>query len=116
MKKVIAVLSCVCLLLQGCASMQTVQVPQGGSGTPAVQVGDSVEVTTRAGQVHRFEVTEMTNDALVGKDTRVAYADITELKAARQDKVKLRKVLWIVGGIALLVAFIGAGSSGGSGY
>jgi hypothetical protein len=114
MKKVIALLSCACLLLQGCASMQTVPVPQGGSGTPAVQVGDSVEVTTRAGQVHRFEVTEMTNDALVGKDTRVPYADITELKAARQDEGKLRIVLWIVGGIALLAALIGAGGGGSS--
>jgi len=88
-------------------------VPQPGSGPAAVQVGDNVEVTTRAGQVHRFQVTEVTNDALVGKDVRIAYADTADLKAARQDQAKSRSVLWVLGGVALLALAIGAGGGGG---
>ncbi|MEX0735078.1 MAG: hypothetical protein WDZ66_08570 [Steroidobacteraceae bacterium] len=73
-------------------------------------------MTTRAGQVHRFQVTEVTNEALVGKDMRIAYADISDLKAARKDESKSRSVLWVVGGVVLAAILIGAAGGGGSSY
>lgn len=116
MRRVVALVSSVCLFLQGCMSLQTVQVPQDGSGPAAVQVGDTVEVATHAGQVHRFQVTEVTNEALVGKDLRIAYTDISDLKAAHKGEGKSRPVLWVVGGVVLAAILIGAAGGGSSSY
>lgn len=116
MRLAVALLSAFCLFLQGCTTMQAVEVPQTGSGPAAVQVGDTVELTTRAGQEHRFQVTEVTDDALVGQDVRVAYADIAELKTARRDESQSSSVLWVLGGVALVALIIGAASGGGSSY
>jgi hypothetical protein len=110
----VALVSAIGLFLQGCSTMQAVQVPQTGSGPPAVQVGDTVEVTTRAGEEHRFQVTEVTDDALVGKDMRIAYVDIANLKAARKDEAKSKSVMWVLGGVALVALLIGAGGGGSS--
>jgi hypothetical protein len=116
MRLAIALVSAFCLFLQGCATMQPVQVPQTGSGPAAVQVGDTVELTTRAGREHRFPVTEVTDDALVGKDIRVAYADIADLKIASKDEAKSKSVMWVLGGVALVALLVGAGGGGGSSY
>ena len=70
MRQVIALVGCLSLFLQGCAVMQAVPVPQGGSGTAAVHIGDTVEATTRAGEVKRFKVTGVTNEELLGADAR----------------------------------------------
>ena len=86
MRQVIALVGCLSLFLQGCTSMQAVPVPQGGSGTAAVQVGDTVEVPTRAGE------------------------------EKRQDERKSRTVWWILGGAVLAGLLAGAGGSGGSSY
>lgn len=117
MRRVVALVGSICLCLQGCTSMQTVPVPQTGSAPAAVQVGDTVEVTTHAGQVQRFQVTEVANDALVGEEIRIAYADMADLKAARRDEAKSRTTLWVIGGVALVALLVGAGGGGGgSGY
>ena len=76
MRQVIALVGCLSLLLQGCTAMQAVPVPQGGSGTAAVQVGDTVAATTHAGEVKRFKVTAVTSEELRGTDDQVAYAEI----------------------------------------
>ncbi|MEX2150479.1 MAG: hypothetical protein WD793_09680 [Steroidobacteraceae bacterium] len=116
MRLAVALVSAFCLFLQGCTTMQPVQVPQSGTGPAAVQVGDTVELTTRAGRQHRFQVTEVTDDALVGQDMRVSYADIADLKTARQDETKSKSVMWVLGGVALVALLIGAASGGGSSY
>ena len=46
MRRVIALVVCLSLFLQGCTAMQAVPVPQGGSGTAAAQVGHTVQPTT----------------------------------------------------------------------
>jgi hypothetical protein len=46
MRQVIALVVCLSLFLQGCTAMQAVPAPQGGSGTAAVQVADTVQATT----------------------------------------------------------------------
>ena len=112
MRQVIALVGCFSLFLQGCSAMQAVPVPRSGSGTAAVQVGDTVEATTRAGEVRRFKVTGVTNEELQGADVRVAYSEIATLEVARQDK---SKTWWILGGAAL-VALLAAAGGGGSSY
>lgn len=116
MKLIVAFMSCVCLLLQGCTSLQAVPLPRGGTEPATVAVGDTVEATTKDGRVHRFEVTEVAGDALVGRDIRIAYMDITDLKAMRQDRERSRTVLWIAGGIALVGLLVGASGGSGSSY
>ena len=116
MRQIIALVGCLCLFLQGCAVMQAVPVPQGGSTTAAVQVGDTVETTTRAGEVKRFKVTAVTNEELQGVDTRVTYSEIASLEVARRDERKSRTVWWILGGAALAALVAGASGGGGSSY
>jgi hypothetical protein len=116
MRQVIALVGCLSLFLQGCTVMQPVPVPQGGSATAAVQVGDTVEATTRAGEVKRFEVTGVTDAELQGMDARVAYAEIATLKVARSDATKARTVWLILGGAALAALVAGAGGGSGSSY
>ena len=115
MRQVIALVCCFSLFLQGCSAMQAVPVPRSGSGTAAVQVGDTVEATTLAGGVRRFKVTGVTNEELQGADVRVAYSEIATLEVVRQDKSKTRTAWWILGGAAL-VALLAAAGGGGSSY
>ena len=114
MRQFIALVGCLSLFLQGCTAMQAVPVPQGGSGTAAVQVGDTVEATTRAGEVKRFKVTAVTNEELRGADARLAYDEIASLKVGREDSGKARTVWWILGGVALAALLAGAGGGGSS--
>ena len=116
MRKVIVLVGCLSLFLQGCTVMQAVPVPQGGSGTAAVQIGDTVEATTRAGEVKRFKVTAVTNEELQGTDARIAFSEIASLKVARHDAGKARTAWWILGGVALAALIAGASGGGGSSY
>ena len=115
MRQVIALLGCLSLVLQGCTAMQAVPIPQGGTGTAAVHVGDTVEATTHAGEVKRFKVTAVTNEELRGTDDHVAYSEIANLEARRHDAGKERN-LWLILGGAALVALIAGSGGGGSSY
>lgn len=116
MRQVIALVGCLCLVLQGCTAMQTVPVPQGGAGTAAVQVGDTVEATTHAGEVRRFKVTAVTNEELQGTDDRVAYSEIASLEVARHESGNSRYLWWVLLGGAALAALVAGASGGGSSY
>ena len=72
-------------LLTSCTSLQPVTIPSGESppSLPAVNPGDTVIVTTKALQRKKFVVSSVEADALVGKDVRVAYADMTALEVQR---------------------------------
>jgi len=106
MQRSIAFVICVSFVLQGCSSLQGVQVPRTANERAAVKVGETVEVTTRTGTPQRFKVTEVTDDALVGKDVRVAYADMTSLQAMRADNAQTGVVLYIVGGVVLVALVV----------
>jgi hypothetical protein len=97
----------ICLFLQGCTSLQAVVVPGEAAGRVAVEIGETVEVTTRTGQEQRFRVTEVADDALVGNEVRIAYVDMASLQALRPDKGKTMTV-WAVVGVVLIVALVAA--------
>jgi hypothetical protein len=46
----------------------------------AIQPGDKVIVTTKAGETIEFVVNEVTNELLIGQNHRVAFTDIVTLK------------------------------------
>ena len=99
-----------CFLLTSCTSLQGVPLPgpDQPTATPAVKVGETVEVTTRAGETKRFKVTAVESDALVGDNVRVAYKDMTSLQVERSDGAKTGMVAWIVGGVVLTAGLIWA--------
>ena len=109
-QRAVALIVVLNFLLTACASLQGVPLPGPDQPTavPAVKVGETVEVTTRAGETKRFKVTAVESDALVGKDVRVAYKDMTSLQVERSDGAKTGMVAWIVGGVVLTAGLIWA--------
>jgi len=109
-QRAIALMIALNLILTACTSLQGVPLPGPDQPTavPAVKVGETVEVTTRAGETKRFKVTAVESDALVGKDVRVAYKDMTSLQVERSDGAKTGMVAWIVGGVVLTAGLIWA--------
>jgi hypothetical protein len=107
-QRVTALIVTLDFLLTACTSLQGVPLPGADqpTATPAVNVGETVEVTTRAGETHRFKVTAVEADALVGEGVRVPYQDMTSLQAMRPDPAQNGLVAWVIGGIlatALLI-------------
>jgi len=108
-------------LATGCASLQPVALDHsaGHVERPSVNVGESVVVKTTSGQTRKFTVTSIEDDALVGKDVRVPYAEMARLDVARggEHKMSTGMIVGIVVGVAALaVALGGGGGGGGSGY
>ena len=105
--------------LAGCASLQNVPVGQS-MAHPEVEVGESVVVTTKAGEKKSFTVTAVENDALVGASSRVAYADMQRLDVKRGGSMSGKKGLLIgaavLGVIAVAAAAGGGGGGSGGGY
>ena len=111
-QRVIAFVCVASFLVTSCTSLHRVSVPgsETSSTVPSVQVGDSVIVTTRAGEQRKFKVTAVEPEALAGKDVRVAYADMAS-RSVRQTSVGkttllvalvVLGILTIVGSDALL--------------
>ena len=115
-------LSVAAFLATGCTSLQTVPVAQTqqGSVRPNVEVGESVVVTKKDGAKQKFKVSAVNDDALVGQNVRVPYADIASLQVERSDGSHTKAILIgaaIVGAIAIAAAAGGGGGGGmGSGY
>jgi predicted small secreted protein len=81
--KMLLKLLCLAVLLAtlaGCKTMQMVGHDQWSDVTAKVAAGDTVEVVTTDGRVETFVVTEVTADALVGSDIRVAREEISRLQ------------------------------------
>lgn len=106
MKRILALLVCVCVTLQGCASLQGVAVPRGEPQRADIKVGEKVEVTTRQGTTERFKVTAVDDKGLAGENVRVAYADMTSLQVMRGDPGQSGVLLWIIGGVVLVALAI----------
>jgi hypothetical protein len=120
-RRTVALLAVTTLLATGCATTQPVALNHSGDRIerPAVSVGESVVVKTTAGQTRKFTVTAVEDDALVGKDVRVPYAQIASLETATAGGHKMSTGLIVglaVGVAALAVALGGGGGGGGSGY
>jgi hypothetical protein len=117
-RRVVALTVIISFLMTSCASFHDVQIPTANqSVAPAVQVGQTVEATTRDGAKKRFKVTAVEADALVGQDVRVAYEDMTSLRI-QSNSVGSNKATWIVVGVlaAAGIAAAAGGGGGGSSY
>ena len=114
-QRAIAVLCAVSFVLTSCYSLNPVLIPSGESppALPAVQVGDTVVVTThKTTEKKTFAVTAVEADALVGKDVRVAYADMTSLNIKRFRKGPTALVvLGVVMGILSIMAIVETGEA-----
>jgi hypothetical protein len=105
--------------LAGCANLQN--VPLGQSIVhPEVEVGESVVVTTKTGEKKTFTVTAVENDALVGSNARVPYAEMARLDVERGGMTPGKRGLLIgaavLGVIAVAAAAGGGGGGSGGGY
>ena len=93
-------------LLTSCTTLEGRPVP--APGTPQTQtiaqVGNRVVVTTKAGETKAFKVTAVEPDALVGKNVRIAYADMSTLSVKR---AKARQTVITVLAIVLVIAIAG---------
>jgi hypothetical protein len=99
----IALLCTFSFLLTSCTTLQTVTIPgtTTPSALPSTQVGNRVVVTTKTGEKKTFRVTAVEPDALVGKDVRIAYVDMSTLSVKR---VKAAQTLLVVAVVALTIA------------
>jgi len=107
-------------LITGCAQLRNVPLvsADGRSGQtiarPEVQVGDQVQVTTRDGIEHKFQVTAMDAEAMRGASERIAYADMQRLEVREAGTLRPGKTALIIGAVLVGAAAIGAASGGGS--
>ena len=104
-RTLVALLVSFCLI--GCTSMQAVAVPSPGT-PPSFSVGDTVQITTKAGASHTLEVTEVLRNAVVGTDEsnkriKVAFDQIT---AVEVKKFNTGKTVGAGTGISLLVVAV----------
>jgi len=114
-KRAVALLTVTAFLTTGCTSLQNVPLAQGTtSGRPDIKAGESVVVTSKDGTQRKFKVLKVEDDALVGHNVRIAYADMSALAAERADGVHGNKAL-LIGGILLGAAAIAVATSGGGG-
>jgi len=108
-QRAIAVLCAVSFVLTSCYSLNPVLIPSGESppALPAVQVGDTVVVTTKkTTEKKTFIVTAVEAEAVVGKGVRVAYADMTSLsvKRIRKGATTLAVVITVLGILSIIAA------------
>lgn len=117
MRLPIVMLLFLALLLSGCRTLQTVDHERWSALPGTVEAGDRVEVTTRDGRVASFVVTEVTPDALVGADARIAREDISQLKVHAVHKGRTFGAAFGGAGVALLLVLGAAFASllGGGG-
>lgn len=116
-KRATALLTVIAFLTTGCTSLQNVPLSQSGQSAqrPDIKAGESVVVTKKDGTKQKFKVLKVEDDALVGQDVRISYADMSSLEAQRSDGAPSNKAL-LIGGLVLgAVAIAAAAGSGGSG-
>lgn len=97
------VLISICLAAAGCTTTRTLPRPAAAieAQSAGLKPGDKVIVTLASGEVRKFRLTAIEADALVGKDVRIAFADIEKLQSR---KVSGRKVAAFVGATVVVIA------------
>ncbi len=109
--RAITLLVLMLMLLSGCRTMQTVDYGNWSSLKGQVAAGDTVEVVTNDGQIRKFVVTEVTPDALVGADTRIAREDITRMQVDAVHKGRTFGAAFGAAGTVLLIVIAAATAS-----
>ena len=99
-------------MLAACTSLRTVPI-EAGRAPEGVAPGDTVTVMSVRGEKLEFEVDRLDPDALVGEDTRVAFADIAALEVEKPEPVRtvglvaggvVTTILVVLGALALVLA------------
>jgi hypothetical protein len=111
MRAITFVLLMLFVLLSGCRTMQSVEHTDWSSLDGKVAAGDTVEVVTKDGRVEKFVVTQVTADALVGADTRIAREDITRLQVSAVHKGRTFGAAFGGAAAALLIILAAATAS-----
>jgi outer membrane murein-binding lipoprotein Lpp len=113
----IGALAIASLLAAGCASLEPVPLQHSNQtvSRPDVKVGESVVVTKTDGAKQKFTVTAVDDDALVGRDVRVPYAQMTALDVQRGGNKHTGLIIGavVLGALAIAAASSGGGSGGG---
>lgn len=120
-QRAVALVVITAVLSTGCASLQPVALNHSAQRIerPAVNVGESVVVKTTSGETRKFKVTGVEDDALVGENVRVPYAEMASLDVSRagEHKMKPGVIIAIVAAVGVLAVAMGGGGGGsGSGY
>lgn len=107
-QRTIAVVCVVSFLVTSCTSLDRISIPgaETAAALPAVQVSDSVVVTTKQGEEKRFKVTAVESDALAGFGVRVLYTDMASLSVRNSDRGKT----WIAVALVALGVLIVVGA------
>lgn len=107
-KSTVAIFLSVCLI--GCTSMKAVETPT--SATPAqVVAGDQVQVTTKAGKLYVLEITEVSDDAMLGRDEagklwKVPFDQIQTLEVEKISAAKTAGATFAGVGVVAVVLFV----------
>lgn len=80
----IAVLS---LALFACAGNKQIEATSPDVVIAGVNVGDEVNIDSKAGKHYRFVVTKITNKALYGEGVRVTYTEMSTVETRNKDGV-----------------------------
>jgi uncharacterized protein YcfL len=121
-KRATALLTVAAFLSTGCTSLQNVPLSQNGQSVarPDIKAGETVVVTKKDGAKQKFKVLKVEDDALVGQEVRISYADMSSIEAQRANGAPSKKALLlggaVLGAVAIAVAAGGSGGSGGGGY
>jgi hypothetical protein len=105
------------MALGGCKTMQVVPHDDLSALQGQVEPGDEVEVLTTDGRTLAFTVTEVSADALVGRDVRVQQPDISRLRVKAVNKPRTFGTAFAGGAVALwmIIAASAAAILSGSG-
>ena len=100
----------------GCSTISPVemtpeQVQEKISEGEVIRVGDTVRIATTDGEIHKFKVTAVTAQQIVGDDINIAIDDIV---AVETREFSAGKTIGLAYGTALMLAVIMAVALGGT--
>jgi hypothetical protein len=98
------------LTVCGCTTLHPVDIAQDRA---AAKKGDTVVVTTVDGQVHTFEVVDITEGGIHGRELSVPFSDMRLLQIKRVD---VKKTVLLTIGVIGVGAIVADDDSGGGGY
>jgi hypothetical protein len=100
------------VLISGCQTMVPVTGTDESGLRVSISVGDTVRVLTKFGDRETFEVIEITEDTLIGKDHSIRYQDMAFVEKRSTNAVvgnTLAVALLVVGGAVVFDGLSGLG-------